>query len=49
MNEFKITSGRKQQLAKSFDAKSKTINILDKTFNVLNIRGQYLAHHGKQK
>jgi hypothetical protein len=44
MTEFKITSSRKQRLATVFKTDPKTVNILNKVFNSLNLKGQYLAH-----
>jgi hypothetical protein len=44
MNEFRITCDRKRQTAASFHTDLKTVNLLEKVFNNLAIKNQYLAH-----
>jgi hypothetical protein len=44
VNEFKVTSDKRQQMTSSFRTDMKTVNLLEKVFNNLDIKNQYLAH-----
>jgi predicted ATPase len=44
VDEFKLTSKRKQQIAEVFNTDIEIVNILEKVHNELAITEQYLAH-----
>jgi Zn-dependent peptidase ImmA (M78 family) len=44
MNEFCVTPARKQRIAGAFHTEPKNVDLLEKVFNSLDIKNQYLAH-----